>query len=393
MPCFNWLGLNKEGLLVKGQSFCSSEGDVVQRLKTNKIDVISVEKDKSWINFKKIKLKDKVEFFAQLSQLLNSGIMLPKALSILERTNNKIYATISFLHLEVQEGASFVEAMQKMPDLFEDLEIYLAMAGQESGNLAGSLKYIAEFLEVRQKFTNKLNSLLLVPVITIIIFIMISLAIFFYVIPSFASIFKDNNIQQDSFVFALSSFFNKIGFLNLFLFIICFLLACSILLRTLAGKRLKSFLAINVPFLKKISLYINLTYFLESLAFMLKAGVHLSNALEIAQNSVTNYYLKAKFSKLAVIVKSGQSLEAALNSLGIIPLDILAMVSVGQETGRLSDMLTSCASIYLERSLRLIGAFLGAFQPTLMLLLGFLVMMLIFSVYLPIFDLASGIQV
>lgn len=395
MPFFNWLCLDKSGKAVAGKTFCSSLENAKSELGKQGLSVVSIAEQKISFKFfaRKTNLEDKVNFFVELYQLLESGLLLPRALLILSNSNAHLEEVVTQLYMQVEEGAAFSEALKTFPKIFSDYEVCMVLAGQESGDLKTALASIAKSLESKRAFGAKLKSLLLLPVVTLIFFVLISLIIFLYIIPSFASMFADNGVDGAGLVFKVSLFLNSFGIKKILTFSVALFVMFYILLKSKVGRNCKSFVAYKFPLLNKVTLFINLSYFLDALGFMLKSGVKIDAALETCQNVVNNSYIKKEFSKLSNLVKEGFSLEQAMASSNIFPLELLAMVSVGQESGALTVMICRAANIYQKKSSKMIGTFLNLLQPLLMLLLGVLVTTLLFSVYLPIFDLASNIKV
>jgi type II secretory pathway component PulF len=394
MPFFNWLAVNKNGAMSSGKIFSNSLGTAKKDISVQGLSLISIaEQAQSVKLFKRqVSLEDKVNFFAQLHQLLDSGIMLPKALFVLSNSSARTEEVVSALYLLVEKGSSFSSALKEFPKVFSTYEVQMALAGEEAGDLQRAVKSIAEALSFKFEFNSRLRALLFLPVITLAFFVLISTIIFFYIIPSFSSILTDNGVQEVGFVFKVSLWLVAFGAKKIFLIAAAFALSLFLFFKTGSGKRVRDFVAIKLPFFKQVTFYINLTYFLDSLAFMLLAGVKLDGALDVCQNSVGNIYLRKIFSRLSSLVQEGFSLEQAMVALKIFPIELLAMVGVGQESGNLALMMQRAANIYQQKSSKIISSFLNLFQPILMLLLGILVTALLFSVYMPIFDLASNIQ-
>lgn len=393
MPFFNWLAVNKDGECITGKTFGASKELVQKELCSKNYNLLSVsEQVKSIKWFKKISLEDKVSFFTQLYQLLDSGILLPKALFILSSNSSSLQDVVSEVYLQVESGQAFYSALQQFPKIFNVAEIQMILAGQEAGDLSSSIKAVADSLEAQLIFKNKLKSLLMLPVVTLIFFVLISVAIFFYIIPSFSSVLTEHGLDNVGFVFKFSLWLTSIGLKSICIYAAIATILAALFLKTKMGRSIKDYFAVSMPFFNKITFYINLTNFLSSLAFMLKAGVNLDKALDISHQSISNIYLSEKFAKLGVLVQEGQSLAKAMAILKIFPVELIAMVGVGQESGNLALMINRSAEIYQQKTNKMLSAFLNAFQPLLMLTLGILVSVLLFSVYIPIFDLANNIQ-
>ena len=392
MPCFSWVGINKNGAAVSGKTFCLDHKNLKNVLITQNIELLSFSEEPVVGYFQTINLEAKAQFFNQLHELVDSGLLLTKALAVLEKSNKKMSKIISFLKFEVENGIEFSTALKKLK-IFSEVECQLIKAGEESGNLTRALKSISEFLETKKSFQDQIRSLLIVPVITLIFFIVISLVIFFYLIPSFEATLQSSGIDTNNALFGFSSFLIGFGLSNVLLSAFIGLIALILFFKSSFGKISLSFLAFNLPIFRAISRLVNVSYFLEALSFMLQSNVELSSALVVAQATPANIFFRHKIKSLSIFVTKGNSLEFAMQSTNNFSDEILTLISVGQESGHLAAMTKRAAEISIEHTKKVVTKFIKILQPALMILLGSLIAVLIFSVYLPIFDLAQGIEI
>ncbi|MDR3646861.1 MAG: type II secretion system F family protein, partial [Candidatus Babeliales bacterium] len=201
MPYFDWSGIDWFGNISKGTQFARSQEELCDVLLTQEIGLIkaTLKKHTSLIN--PIKLAVKVQFFKELAILLDSGILLPRALNIIEKqiTHPNFKRIVKEIYLDVSQGISINDSIVYYNDVFDNLTIQIIKTGSESGNLAISLKLLSEHLERRQLFLTKLRSALILPLVTFILFVFVTGLIFVTVIPTFSSILLSSG-QELSFI-------------------------------------------------------------------------------------------------------------------------------------------------------------------------------------------------
>ena len=396
MPYFKWKGIDWYGNMYKGIHFARSAFELEKNLLDNEIGLTSFQLVSHASFLRPIPLSLKVQFFKELSILVDSGVLLHTAIDIIDMqiTHAGFKRIIEEIKFEVNEGSTLAHAMEKYPGTFDVVIVQMVSAGEESGKLSESLIALSEYLERYEIFIRKLRSIILLPCITLILFLIIMLIIFIVVIPSFSSIFLTMNQEIPRITQTLlniSTFLRGSGSLIL-LFALC--LNFIIIYKFTKSKMGKSFfdnLFLKIPFINKLIRFANLTYFLQSTSLLLNGGVNLVDSLSLSTNSINNIGLKNEFIKLSDLVKNGNSLSDSMKSLNsnIFQADLNELVKIGEESGHLSLILNKASLFYYEKLNRSLALFLTFFQPILMIILGVLVALLIFAVYLPIFNLPN----
>lgn len=399
MPNFNWVGIDWYGNLNKGTLFAKSESELEKLLLKNEIGLVSYKLVKYTTFLKPISLSVKARFFKELSILIDSGVLLPHAIGVIkEQLNNEGFKKILLeIELEIMQGASLGEILEKYPYVFDSLMVQIVFAGQESGRLNESLILLSEYLEKEDKFNQKMRSSLLLPFITFAFFIIIALTIFLFIIPAFATIFSFSNQEIPAItqnLLDLSDFLKGHGLFILMTVIIILGFILRKLLSTVKGKLFIDKLILHLPFIGDLNRAINLTYFLQSVSLLLSGGVHLVNSLSLSSSLVKNSVLKCDFDLITNLVQQGFSLSDAIeqNKNKLFDSNLTAMVKVGQETGKLGLMLNRASNFYNEKSNKMLSFIITIIQPALMIILGLLIAALIFAVYIPLFNLPNIIK-
>lgn len=399
MPYFKWKGIDWYGCMHFGTEFARSESDLERLLLKKEIGLVATELVPYVSFFYPISLAVKVQFFKELAILIESGILLHISLDIIEKqiSHSNFKKVIQEIKLEVSEGISFADTLEKYPFIFEALIVQMVRSGEESDRLAESLLLLSDYLEKYETFIRKFRAILLLPIITFTLFFIIAFIIFIFIIPSFSSIFKSAGQEISSLtqkLLNISDFLNGIGGLTLSLSLFfCFIMFYNFL-KTKIGKTIFDNFIIKLPFIGQIIKFNNLVYFLQSISLLLRSGVQLVKALELSGKSVRNEYLKSEFLNIAKLVNKGSLLSDAMSmrSNKLFLPDLVAITKVGEETGNLGLMLNKASVFYSEKINRLLSYFLSIIQPILMIILGLLIAALIFAVYLPIFNLPNIIS-
>jgi len=396
MPYYNWVGIDWFGNVHSGKYFARSEADLSKLLLSKEIGLIKANKVIHKSLFRPIGFSNSVNFFKELSILVDSGVLLPNALSITKHqvSNNRLKKVIEEIEFEVREGKTFSRAISNYPYLFDYLIVQIITAGEESGKLGRSLILLSSYLEKREKFNQRLRSVLILPFITFSLFIFITLIIFLFIIPSFSSIitFSNQNVPAlTKKLLDISSFLRNKGLIVISIAILSFAILINRVLKVKKAKLLIDKFLLKMPFIGSLIKFLNLTYFLQSLSLMINGGIHLLNSLELTGLSIKNEFFKNNFHKLYKDVQQGNSLSHAMteNKNNLFFPNLIAMIKVGEESGNLDEMLTRASIFYFEKSERLINFFLTVLQPILLIILGLMIALLIFAVYIPMFNLPN----
>lgn len=396
MPYYAWRGVNIFGDFKTGKSFARSPEDLDKKLFSRNIALTSFKKSRIFRFLNRISGDEIIVFLRQLATLLNSGVRLPDALMILcDQTKNIAFKQVIFeLESDVISGFSLSHAMGKNLGVFGHECIQIVHVGQESGNLSGCLDLLCDYLEQRETFYKKLRSAAVLPAITFAFFLLVVFGIFVFIVPKFSEIFISMGKQLPPLTQMVFGFSNFLCSYNILFFI--FILAISYFLVKifLKFKRVKFFIdnfLLKLPIFGEIYCNNILVNFLRAVSILLKGGIGLVQAIEISKKSIKNNAILSTVCDIEQDVFAGSALSQAIVDYGreFFPQDLVAMVKVGEESALLDVMLERAAFVYWQKISRSIFFFTTIFQPLLMVALGLLVTLLIFAIYVPIFNLAS----
>jgi len=399
MAYFKWRGIDLTGTVRSVRSFARSENDLNAQLIDREIAMILCSPARPWLYARSINLSVKIHFFRQLAVLLQADVLLPDALHILgDLINNvRLREIICSTLADVQEGLPLSEALKKYPDIFDSLMVRMVRIGQESGTLGRAIQQLGDYLETTQSFRKKLKSAALLPLMTLTFFVMVVSVVFTVIIPRFADVFmsmKKELPYVTKLVINMSSLFRG----RVILFFIIGLMLLIILLRQCAksarGKIAIDMVILYIPLFGDLVKNSSLVYFLHSVSLLVDSGVQLLKAMHVSNKSIKNSFIRSHVAQLEKEVAAGNSLSQSISRMpgSLLGQDLVAMVKVGEESGALGLMLKKAAMIYQGKVDRSIAFFTTIFQPLLMVILGLLITLLVFAIYLPIFSLSDIVQ-
>ncbi len=401
MPYYAWRGVDILGEYKKGKMYARSREALDAQLFKREIALIS-SRPTSWRwRYGRISESLKIEFFKQLATLVDGGVSIPESLLVAaEQLHHPgMQEIIHELADKVESGNALSLALCRYPTMFDPITIQLIKAGEESGALAVALHAIADRLEIREEFARSVRSALILPALTFGFFLLITIFLFTFVVPQFAQLFASMNHELPATTRAMMRISALLTAPNL-LIIVGLIAIFSYLVhqwsKTKQGKRIKDSFVLHVPVINRIIWYRFVAYFLASLALLLERGLQLVPALQVIAQSVDNYIFKSYVLQLAHAVNTGRSLSSALQDLSLssdmgvskFPVELIALVHVGENSGTLDVLLAKAAVRYQSQVTRMLKRLSSFVQPTLMIVLGLLVLLLIFAIYLPIIELS-----
>lgn len=400
MPVFKWGAIDLAGNTHKGIDFAISQGDLEQLLQQRHLGLMFCQKLKTDFYRSKIKILDQLNFFHDLQALLQAGMPLPQVLQLyLNQTKNlELRLIVGYLLYQVQDqGANFGQALQSFRSVFGNLVVVVLQAGFNVGNLTQALSHVCRYLDQKLQMQRELKRAILMPVLTLVLFLAIALLVFIIIVPQFAHIFETANMSLDQstkMVLALSNFFRSTQSFICLLTIWLLGLLSYLFTKTKVGKFSWHTILLYTPLVGKLIRYQNLFSFLQSSAILLEGGVPAIEAFECANGSISNVVLQRKSIKMTKLVEQGTAINLAMQQVapGFFTSEVRAMVLVGEESGSLGAVLGRISDVYKQRFKALLQIILSLIQPVLIICLGLLVALLIFAIYVPIFNMPAMIE-
>ncbi len=398
---FNFKVRDRKGLEKEGTIEAVSEQNAIQMLQKNDLIPISVARlGKSSQFIKEIRRvwegvsqKELAVFFRQFATLIEARVPIVQSLvAIEEQTENKfLRIIIREIADDIQEGMPFSESLERHPAVFHPLTIGIIRAGEVSGNLQQAITFMAASIEKNYQLTAKIKSALLYPAFVIIVALIIGFIMVTVILPKLTVIIKELNVEVPWYtkvVMLIGDFMANFWWAAL---IVIFGLIGGFIyyIKTETGKREWDQAKLKIPIMGGLLRAIYLARFSDNLSLMIVAGIPIERALKIVSEVVSNSVYQSVILRSADEVKTGGRISAILARSDDIPPIVSQMVRIGEETGKLGEVLKSVTSFYEQEVERISRNLSTLIEPVLIVLLGIGVAILVFAILLPIYDIAG----
>jgi len=341
----------------------------------------------------KVGLADLVMFTRQLATMVDAGIAIVQALQALaDQTSNKVMRdTIRDVCTRVESGESFSEALQKHPKAFDRLYISMVAAGEKGGLLAEILARLATYLENSDRLRKKVKTALMYPTAVTVVAICITTFLLVKVIPTFKEIYSGFGAQlpgPTQFMINLSDIVKS--------YLILFIAGAVLLvwgwfyfIKTKTGREFWDGRRIKLPIFGTIAHKICLARFTRTLASLVRSGVPILEVLQIVSQTVGNVIMEKAIKTAALDIERGEGISAALGKNPIFPSMVIRMLSAGEQTGNIDNMLERVANFLDEEIESTLSGLMSLIEPILIVFLGIVVGGMVVCMFLPIFNLAN----
>jgi type IV pilus assembly protein PilC len=404
MPTFNYKAKTMEGRLMEGSVEAKDKTDLVQVMRGKGITVIFAKEEsekkfsmeKLNLLFVRVKLREKIVFTRNLGAMISSGIALSRALEILgkQTENIKLKKIIQALEANIEEGDTFSSALKKHPSVFSSLFVAMVHAGEESGKLVESLAVIGQQLEQGYTLRKKIKSAMMYPSIVLFAMVIIAIIMFIYVVPTLTGTFKEFNMElpmTTKVIMGISDFLVANTILALSL-LVSAVVAVVLGLRTKTGQRFSDFVALHLPVISPIVKEYNAAQTTRTLSSLFSSGVTVVESLEITEEVMQNSYYKEVLVKAKDVIQKGVPLSSVfMENQNIYPMLVGEMMQVGEETGKLSEMLEKIASFFEEEVSTVTKDLSTVIEPLLMLFIASGVGFFAIAMISPMYKLTASI--
>lgn len=392
-----------DGKVVFGSQQAQSEAQVIQWLRERSLYPIEIEETKERATktlrerlqaFSTVKLKDKAVFFRQLATMLDAGITLGMALDMLaEQTENKRFAeTIKEIKTMVDRGTSLSAAMATRKE-FSKLMVAIARAGEEGGVLESSLDRLATFLERQDELRKKIISASTYPAVVMSFALMVVFILVTVIMPRFASIFMDLDIRlplPTRIILGFSMWMSHFWYLPVGLVLMLILVIYTMAKNKNTKAKLDAF-RLKLPLFGDIWKKSVLARTFRTFAALVQAGVPILSALEMTADVSGNAIVEDAFAQLSDQAKRGMSMGETAKKIKVIPPLAAHMITVGEQTGRLEDMVDKVADWFEFELDEKIKRLTSIIEPVLIVFVGGVVALVVFAVFMPIIGSIQGL--
>ncbi len=403
MPDFTYVALGRNGSRETGTIQALSAEAAGHMLKEQGLLPTNIEaKDNHSIfdSLKKVStvsLAEKIGVVENLGIMLKAGIPISRSLQIImkQMKNPRMKDVMSDIYNQVQSGKGLAEAMGAYPKVFSNIFVSMVRVGDMSGNLEKSLEYLSIQLHREADLKSKVKGAMIYPSVIVGAMIIIGVAMSIFVLPNLTSVFKDFSSDlppTTKFIIAFSDFMSSHAVLVIGL-LVGFIAAVIGFLRTPPGQRFFDNVALRFFIINSIVKKINLARFARVLSSLLKSGIPIVQALEVAGESIANIPYRELILQSAKDVKYGKTLAATLGkNERLFPPLVVQMLEVGEESGTVEDILGQLAQHYEEEVDNVLGNMSSIIEPLLLLTIGGVVGFLAVGLIAPIYNIGSNIK-
>jgi type II secretory pathway component PulF len=413
MPTFAYIVKDAKGARLEGMIKADSLDMAVDKLAKEGNTIISVKAaaegafkgklslfDKLMLTIYKIRtgvgLKTLVFFTRQLSTMFSAGLTIEKAITDLEKEekNKKFAKVLRKLSDDIRKGFSLSEAMEQHPGVFNPLYVALVKAGEVSGTLHTVLDELSDYLEKIEDTRRKVYSAMAYPMFMLVFLIIVVWVMFYWIIPLFASVYKDFNADLPApTVIAIntSDFIVNNAFAAVTIFILS-LFGLFLVYLTDRGRFVMDSIKLKIPVVGAVLNNSIMSKFSRTFSILMAAGVPIMDTMELTENVVQNAVVEGAVRKARVMVKEGYGVANAFRRTGMFPPTLLQMIATGEETGDMDKLLSKAAQFYEKLVDSVIDRLTSLIEPLLIVMMAVVVGGIIIVIYLPIFDLGEAIS-
>jgi type IV pilus assembly protein PilC len=339
----------------------------------------------------RVALMDLVIFTRQLATMIDAGLAMVQSLQgLAEQTTNKVMRdVIKDVCTRVEGGDSFSEALQKHPKVFNRMYVCMVAAGEKGGLLAEILARLATYLENTNRLRKKIKSAMMYPIVVTIVAILITIFLLVKVVPVFGEIFASFGADLPGPTLALVNLSN---FVKRFLIPLIVagggaVYAWFYFIKTPVGRQFWDARRIKLPIFGVIAHKICLARFTRTLASLIRSGVPILEVMQIVSQTVGNVIMEKAIKTAAVDIERGESISASLGKHAVFPSMIIRMITAGEQTGKIDNMLERVADFLDEEIETTLAGLTALIEPILIVFLGFVVGGMVICMFLPIFKM------
>lgn len=401
MPVYIWKGKNKSGATQKGELEAASIEIATAQLTRMKIANPKVKpKPKDLfanVAFMqpKVTQKDIILFCRQFSTMIDAGLPIIQCLDILQSQaeNVSFKKVLKEIKENVESGQTLAEALKKYPDHFDNLFVNMIAAGEAGGILDTILQRLSAYMEKAAKLKAQVKGAMTYPAITMAVAVIVVAVIMIFVIPVFEKMFADfggalpvpTQIVVNMSNYARAYWYVVVGG------VVIFFIAFKKFYATEKGRGIVDAASLKVPIVGPLLRRVAVAKFTRTMGTMLSSGVAILESLEIVAKTAGNKTVEEAIYYTRGGIAEGRTMSDPLLESGVFPAMVCQMISVGESTGALDDMLVKIADFYDEEVDQAVENLTAAIEPVMMVFMGVVIGGLVVSMYLPIFKMAGAV--
>ncbi len=399
MPRFKWEGKVVGGGAQSGTIEAVNETIVRAQLRQQRIIPTKIKKlseRKQIVLFKsKVKPKNLAIFTRQLATMIDAGLPLVQSLDILaeQEENPTLKEILGQVKDDVESGMTFAAALKKHPKAFNDLYTNMVVAGEEAGTLDIILNRLATFIEKAEALRRKVKSALMYPMIVTFVAVVVVGILMVFVIPTFEKMFREAGQQLPGLTQLVvdTSKFIRSHILIVIGFVIVLIIAIRYIRKTDKGKKAIDGFLLKLPIFGILLRKVAVARFTRTLSTLMQSGVPILDGLHLVAKTSGNKVIEDAVMEARENISSGENIAEPLARSNVFPPMVTRMISVGENTGALDQMLNKIADFYEDEVDTAVAGLTSMLEPLMIVFLGGVVGTIVIAMYLPIFNMANAI--
>lgn len=394
MPVYQYQAINQSGKSKKGSIEADSERQARQKLRDKNLIPTQIETNKQTAHSKsrvKLSTQELSLFVRQLATLLAAGLPVEESLrGVIEQTEKeKTKKLISLVREKVVEGYSLAQALGEFPSVFPQLYQATVAAGEQTGKLDIVLEKLAEYTEHQQKTKQKIQQALIYPSLMVFVSITIISFLLAFVVPKIIEVFSTSGqaLPPTTLVLIQASHFIKHYGMYLMVGLILFLFVFK---QTLKRDHIKQYwhqILLKIPIMTYLIKTTNTSRYIHTFSILFAAGVSVLDTMRVSTSLISNRIMSHAFDKALSQVREGTPIHTALKQTNFLTPMSIHLISSGEKSGRLAEMMEHAAHHLDNEVKRLIDTALTLLEPIIILMMGAVVLFIVLATLLPIFSM------
>ena len=398
---FKYKAIDADGRMINSSIDATSEAEAINFIRGRNHQLIEIEQQGKkgkdiQILKKKVKLNDMTVFCKQLATMLNAGIPLSRALEIqtAQTENITLKDTLAQVTSYIKQGMPLSKAMKKFPNTFPRLLLNMMEAGEITGKLDETLDRMSTHYAKENRIASKVKGAMMYPLVLTALTVAVILVMLIFVLPMFMDMFA----SADADLPGLTQLMIDISFsLQSFWYIYILLIGGAMFgikkfTRTEAGREIYDGLVLKLPIIKDLMPQIITARFTRTLSTLLASGISIVKSLESATETTNNVIIINEMQTVINDVKKGHSVSSLLKRVSVFPPMMLSMLSVGEETGAIDEMLEKTADYYDEVLEAAMSRMVALLEPIMIVVMGGSIGVILIAMYLPMFSMFDAMQ-
>ena len=404
MPVYVWKGRTTAGEIQTGELTLESQEEALAALRKRRIIISSVREKKAEMKFSMPKLgggvttRDLAIFTRQFATMINAGLPLVQCLDILSKQTEKenFRTTIAQVMRDVEAGTTLAEALGKKEHskVFDELFVNMVEAGEAGGILDNILQRLATYIEKAEALKRKIKGAMVYPAVVMSVAVLATVFMLIFIIPTFARMFTGFGADlplPTKIVMGLSTFLRSYWWILLGTVVVG-AVAFQRYYITEKGHMQVDKLLLRVPVMGDVIRKGAVARFTRTLSTLISSGVPILNGLEITARTSGNRVIQEAIMSARASIREGETIAAPLRQSTVFPQMVVQMISVGEETGALDDMLGRIADFYDDEVDTAVDSLTSLIEPVMIVFMGGIVGGMVIAMYLPMFKLIEVVS-